>query len=183
MGRRRASDHPCLVVCPPGLEDLVADELVALGARPERTGRGSVSVGLTTRRLYAANLFLRCATRVLVRIDRFTARSFADLERNITAIDWSPWLPSDAVPRFRVTTRHSRLWHDGAVGERFAAHGDLSCHQCNEAEHGETSVQLLGTIVKAPAPSCFHNFHAGLCCDSIETAAIFGGDGGATDQW
>ena len=121
MGRRRASDHPCLVVCPPGLEDLVADELVALGARPERTGRGSVSVGLTTRRLYAANLFLRCATRVLVRIDRFTARSFADLERHITAIDWSPWLPSDAVPRFRVTTRHSRLWHDGAVGERFAA--------------------------------------------------------------
>ena len=121
MGRRRASDHPCLVVCPPGLEDLVVDELVAFGARPERTGRGSVSVGLTTRRLYAANLFLRCATRVLVRIDRFTARSFADLERQITAIDWSPWLPSYAVPRFRVTTRHSRLWHDGAVGERFAA--------------------------------------------------------------
>ena len=119
-GRRRASEHPCLVVCPPGLEDLVVEELLALGARPERTGRGSVSVGLTNRLLYAANLFLRCATRVLVRIDRFTVRSFADLERRITAIDWSPWLPEDTVPRFRVTTRHSRLWHDGAVAERFS---------------------------------------------------------------
>ncbi len=121
MARRRASDHPCLVVCPPGLEDLVADELVALGARPERTTRGGVSVGLTTRRLYAANLFLRCATRVLVRVDRFTVRSFADLERRIAAVDWSPWLGADVAPRFRVTTRHSKLWHDGAVAERFAA--------------------------------------------------------------
>ena len=95
MGRRRASDHPCLVVCPPGLEGLVADELVALGARPERTGRGSVSVGLTTRRLYAANLFLRCATRVLVRIDRFTARSFADLERYITCLLYTSPSPRD----------------------------------------------------------------------------------------
>ncbi|MBJ30403.1 MAG: RNA methyltransferase [Acidimicrobiaceae bacterium] len=121
MGRRRASDHPCLVVCPPGLEARVAEELVALGARPERTGRGGVSVGLTTRRLYAANLFQRCATRILVRADRFTVRTFADLERRIAAIDWSPWLPADAAPRFRVTTRHSKLWHGGAVAERFAA--------------------------------------------------------------
>jgi len=109
------------VVCPPGLEDLVVDELAALGARAERTTRGGVSVGLTTRRLYAANLFLRCATRVLVRVDRFTVRTFADLERRVATIDWSPWLAADVVPRFRLTIRHSKLWHDGAVAERFAA--------------------------------------------------------------
>ena len=99
----------------------MVDELAALGARAERTTRGGVSVGLTTRRLYAANLFLRCATRVLVRVDRFTVRTFADLERRVATIDWSPWLAADVVPRFRLTIRHSKLWHDGAVAERFAA--------------------------------------------------------------
>jgi putative N6-adenine-specific DNA methylase len=121
MSGRRALTHACLVVCPPGLEELVADELVALGARPGRRGKGTVSVDLTTRRLYAANLFLRCATRVLVRVGGFTVRTFADLERRIGEMDWDAWLGPDATPRFRVTTRHSKLWHDGAIAERFAA--------------------------------------------------------------
>ncbi len=121
MNSRRAPTHPCLVVCPPGLEELVAEELVALGARPGRRGKGTVTVDLTTRRLYAANLFLRCATRVLVRVGGFTVRTFADLERRIGEMDWDAWLAPDTVPRFRVTTRHSKLWHDGAIAERFAA--------------------------------------------------------------
>lgn len=121
MSGRRTPTHACLVVCPPGLEELVADELVALGARPGRRGKGTVTVDLTTRRLYAANLFLRCATRVLVRVGGFTVRTFADLERRIGELDWDSWLAPDAAPRFRVTTRHSKLWHDGAIAERFAA--------------------------------------------------------------
>jgi len=121
MSGRRAPTHACLVVCPPGLEELVADELAALGARPGRRGKGTVTVDLTTRRLYAANLFLRCATRVLVRVGGFTVRTFADLERRIGEMDWDAWLAPDTVPRFRVTTRHSKLWHDGAIAERFAA--------------------------------------------------------------
>ncbi len=117
----RGSSHACLVVCPPGLEELVADELVALGARPGRRGKGTVSVDLTTRRLYAANLFLRCATRVLVRVGGFTVRTFADLERRIGEVDWDAWVAPGTVPRFRVTSRHSRLWHAGAIEERFIA--------------------------------------------------------------
>ncbi len=99
----------------------MADELVALGARPGRRGKGTVTVDLTTRRLYAANLFLRCATRVLVRVGGFTVRTFADLERRIGEMDWDAWLGPDTTPRFRVTTRHSKLWHGGAIAERFAS--------------------------------------------------------------
>ena len=81
MAGRRTSTLDALVVCPPGLEGMVADELAALGVSRTRTEKGGVTCRLTTRQLYAANLFLRCATRVLVRVAGFTVRSFADLER------------------------------------------------------------------------------------------------------
>lgn len=119
VSRQRVRPHPCLVVCPPGLEEVVVEELRVLGGRPGRRERGAVSVELTTRQLYASNLFLRTATRVLVRIGGFTVRSFADLERRIAEIDWDPWIATGVVPRFRVTTHNSKLWHDGAVAERF----------------------------------------------------------------
>ena len=119
-GERRPT-LPCLVVCPPGLEDVVTAELDDLGIRARRTGKGSISADLTTRQLYAANLFLRSATRVLVRVARFTVRSFADLERWIREVDWDPWIGPEDRPRVRVTTRHSKLWHDGAVAERFTS--------------------------------------------------------------
>lgn len=146
MGRRRESEHACLVVCPPGLEGLIVEELLALGARPGRKGRGSVSVNLTPRRLYATNVFLRCATRVLVRVEQFTARSFADLERQISALDWSPWISSGVVPRFRVTMRHSKLWHEGAVAERFAkafGTGQPSKNQLRVDELDRDSIPLI----------------------------------------
>jgi len=110
-----------LVVCPPGLEDLVAGELVDLGAKRTRPHKGSVVTDLTTRQLYAANRHLRCATRVLVRVAGFTARTFADLERRLGEVDWAPWLSDEAQPTYRVTSRGSQLRHTGAIEERFAA--------------------------------------------------------------
>ena len=92
MAGRRTSTLDALVVCPPGLEGMVADELAALGVSRTRTEKGGVTCRLTTRQLYAANLFLRCATRVLVRVAGFTVRSFADLERRIGEVEWRDWL-------------------------------------------------------------------------------------------
>ena len=117
-GERRPT-LPCLVVCPPGLEAVVADELADLGVRPGRSSKGSVLVDMTTRQLYAANVFLRCATRILVRVAGFTVRTFPDLERRIGEVDWDHWIGPGDAPRFRVTTRNSELWHDGAVAQRF----------------------------------------------------------------
>jgi len=44
-----------LVVCPPGLEDLVAGELTGQGMERTRTHKGAVATDLTTRQLYVAN--------------------------------------------------------------------------------------------------------------------------------
>ena len=109
-----------LVVCPPGLEDLVAAELAGLGVKRTRIHKGAVATDLTTRQLYAANRSLRCATRVLVRVAGFTARSFVDLERRIGEVDWTHWLTEDARPAYRVTSRGAQLVHSGAIEERFA---------------------------------------------------------------
>ncbi len=119
MSSRRAATHSCLVVCPPGLESVVSDELADLGIRALRSSKGAVSADMTTRQLYAANVFLRCATRILVRVAGFTVRTFADLERRIAEVEWDYWIGAGDSPRFRVTSRNSELWHDGAVAQRF----------------------------------------------------------------
>jgi putative N6-adenine-specific DNA methylase len=63
-------------------------------------------------------MWLRTATRVLVRITRFEARSFADLERELQQVPWSTWLDPDIPVRLRVTSTGSQLYHRGAIAER-----------------------------------------------------------------
>lgn len=104
--------------CAPGLEDLVAGELDRLGIRPGGREPGGVSFQPTTRQLYAANLWLRTATRVLVRRASFRAESFAALERAAEALAWDEWLRAETRPVFRVSSTRSRLYHTDAVAER-----------------------------------------------------------------
>ncbi len=119
MGKRET--HRCLAVTPPGVEELTAGELTALGVAIRRSFRGGVEFRATDRQLYAANLWLRTATRVVVRVARFTATSFDDLERELTAVVWDRFLPAGTTPTVRVTSTSSRLYHTDAVAERVAA--------------------------------------------------------------
>jgi putative N6-adenine-specific DNA methylase len=105
-------------VAAPGLEELVAQELTDLGLRSARVTTGGVRFTATTRQLYAANLWLRCATRVVVRIARFEARSFAELEAGVAAVAWADWAEAGRPTRVRVSSSASRLHHTGAIAER-----------------------------------------------------------------
>jgi putative N6-adenine-specific DNA methylase len=66
-----------------------------------------------------ANLWLRTASRILVRLGAFHARTFAELERNAARLDWADFI-SDGCAAFRVTARKSRLFHTGAIAQRLA---------------------------------------------------------------
>jgi putative N6-adenine-specific DNA methylase len=55
-----------------------------------------------------------------VRIARFHADSFHELERRAKKIAWEEYLAPGATVKFRVTCRKSRLYHSDAVAERFA---------------------------------------------------------------
>ena len=106
----------CSASCSPGLEPLVVAELAELGMRPGPTGPGHIPFTATSRQLYAACLRSSVASRLLVRMAQFPARTFAALEREAAAVDWSPWTATGGT--FRVSAVKSRLFHTDAIAER-----------------------------------------------------------------
>jgi putative N6-adenine-specific DNA methylase len=101
----------------PGLESIAAGELKSLGIRG-RQEIGGVAFSADLQRLYEANLWIRTATRVLVRLGSFHASTFYELERRAKKLQWKDFLPSNGKVRVRVTCRKSKLYHSDAVGER-----------------------------------------------------------------
>ncbi len=110
--------YSAAAVCTPGLELVCSAELADLGCRPKPAGPGTVEFAANARQLYAANVWLRTASRVMVEVGRFRATDFAHLERAVAAIDWSPWIRDDIAPKFRVSSNESKLYHTEAVAER-----------------------------------------------------------------
>lgn len=109
-------------VCPPGIESLLAAECGDLGLAPGRTEPGGVAFQGDLAALYRANLELRTAVRVLLRLgDPFEARFFDDLVRQARRLAWKRVIPPGATLRFRVTSRKSRLYHEDGIAERLLA--------------------------------------------------------------
>jgi len=116
----RRARHQLFVQCVPGSERLVEAELRRLGLHTGRRVRGGVEADGSTRQIYLANRQCRLATRILLRVGRFTADTFAALEAGTARIDWSPWVGDQHVV-VRVGTSSSRLYHTDAIAERVAA--------------------------------------------------------------
>jgi putative N6-adenine-specific DNA methylase len=118
-------DLECFAVAAPGLEPLVAAELRALGElQPVAVGEtepGGVSFRADRAGLYAANLHLRIASRVLVRIGAFHTSAFHELERHAARLPWGEFVASGQPVAFRVTSRKSRLYHQDAIAQRLLA--------------------------------------------------------------
>jgi putative N6-adenine-specific DNA methylase len=111
---------PCLAVTAPGLAPLAEQELRAIGIAPEATAAEGVSFSASPVQLYAANLWLRTATRVVIRVASFRAETFAELERRARRVVWERYITTGDRVRIRVTCRKSRLYHSDAVAERIA---------------------------------------------------------------
>jgi putative N6-adenine-specific DNA methylase len=108
-------------VTPPGVEGITARELSGLGLSPESTEPGGVAFGATHRELYATNLEVRTANRILVRLAEFPARAFYELERKAKRVPWGQVLRPGAPVSFRVTSRKSKLYHLDGIAERLLA--------------------------------------------------------------
>ncbi len=57
---------------------------------------------------------------MIVRVEKFHADSFHELERRAKRIPWDLYVTKGSRVRFRVTCRKSRLYHSDAVAERLA---------------------------------------------------------------
>jgi putative N6-adenine-specific DNA methylase len=117
---RRPGTYGAFAVSAPGLESIVASELVELKAGDVHIVDGGVEFLASLRSLYEVNLQLRTASRVLVRLARFRAMSFAELEKKARTIPWELVLSRGEPVLLRVTCRKSRLYHSDAVAERIA---------------------------------------------------------------
>lgn len=105
-------------ICTPGLESFLEAELLALGIKAKPGAHGVVPFRATTRQLYAANVWLRTASRVLVRLATFRATDFAHLQMRASEVDWAPWIGNDIAPEFRVTSHKSKLYHTEGIAQR-----------------------------------------------------------------
>lgn len=111
--------YSCFAITTPGLEAITRKELADLGITQAEAIPGGVKWIGDTESLYLANLWSRTASRIIVRIAGFSANNFPKLEREAKKIPWTGLLPSTGAISLRVTAKKSRLYHSGAVAERF----------------------------------------------------------------
>lgn len=89
-----------------GLEAVVSRELKQLGYVDQRVEDGRVTFSGDAAALCRANINLRCAERVLLKLGEFEARDFDALFEGTQEIDWVGILPVDA--EFPVSGRSVR---------------------------------------------------------------------------
>jgi putative N6-adenine-specific DNA methylase len=106
-------------VTAPGLESITAAELAELGITAAASVGGVEWEG-PAEQAYLANLRLRTASRVVVRIGEFRARTFFELERHARKLPWARFIARGARIRLRVTSKKSKLYHEGAIAQRLA---------------------------------------------------------------
>jgi putative N6-adenine-specific DNA methylase len=120
----------------PGLAEILARELTALGLRPDAVSGEGVTFHGGLDAVRRANMELRTASRVLVRLGSFSARTFAEMERRAAKLDWRPYVSAGGTATFRVTARKCRLYHTGAIAERLARTAGVSLHPAAADDSG-----------------------------------------------
>ena len=107
----------------PGLEDLCRRELLSISI-PEKSlfaSEGGVAFSGRVHDCYSANLHLRTANRILMRIASFKATNFRMLRRKLADFPWELYLQPHHRHELSVSARHSRLYHTEAVADQFKA--------------------------------------------------------------
>ena len=97
-----------------GLEEVLAGELVQLGANNVQIERRAVSFTGDKRMLYTANFCLRTASRVLVPIATFKAKNTDDIYLQVKQLDWAQYMTAKTTFQIDATVysdlfRHSQF--------------------------------------------------------------------------
>ena len=79
-----------------GLESVVARELKSLGYEPKNIEVGRTLFTGSERDICRANIHLRCAGHVLIRVGEFPCEDFGQLFDQTVELPWERWLPKNA---------------------------------------------------------------------------------------
>ncbi|WP_172295876.1 class I SAM-dependent RNA methyltransferase [Pseudoruegeria sp. HB172150] len=112
-------DFEIFLAAPPGLEPVLAEEARAEGFALPRPVPGGVETRGGWSEVWRANLVLRGASRVLVRIGEFRAFHLAQLDKRARKFPWGDYLRPDVPVKVEVATnRKSKIYHAGAAAQR-----------------------------------------------------------------
>ena len=120
------------VSCPPGLESILAAEYHQLNftrvkIKPSDDSSSKQFIGEETggmefegplEQVYLANLHMRTASRVTVRLGEFIAITFAELRKKASKLEWEKYLLPGQKVTVQAVCHKSRLYHSDAVAER-----------------------------------------------------------------
>lgn len=124
-----------------GLEQVLATELVQLGANNVQVERRAVSFTGDKRMLYTANMCLRTASRVLVPILSFKAQKADDIYEQVKALDWSQYMTVKTTFQIDATVYSDYFRHSQFVTYRVK---DAIVDYWMERENQRPSVKLEG---------------------------------------
>ena len=122
-----------------GLEQVLATELVQLGANNVQVERRAVSFTGDKRMLYTANMCLRTASRVLVPILSFKAQKADDIYEQVKALDWSQYMTVKTTFQIDATVYSDYFRHSQFVTYRVK---DAIVDYWMERENQRPSVKL-----------------------------------------
>lgn len=94
-----------------GLEPVLRDELISLGAQNVEIGNRMVSFEGDLEMMYRANLSLRTALRILKPIEKFTAANTDELYDIVREIEWEKYMSSDSTFAIDATVNSSEFNH------------------------------------------------------------------------
>ena len=89
-----------------GLEAIVKRELLALGYTDLQVSEGKVAFSANIEDIPTANLWLRSADRVLLKMGEFRATTFEELFEQTKALVWEEWIPVDG--KFTVNGKSTK---------------------------------------------------------------------------
>ncbi len=104
----------------PGLERLLRMEAAEKGFKKPKMTPGGVRFRGKWPEVWRANLQLRGASKVLVRIGSFEAMQLSQLDKRAQHVPWGDFLRADVSVRVEASCSNSRIYHSGAVVERFS---------------------------------------------------------------
>lgn len=92
-----------------GLEAVVKREIQELGYKIIKTEDAKVTFEGDERAIVRSNLWLRCADRVLLKLEEFKAETFEELFQQIKGINWEELIPPDGKIIVNGTSVKSKL--------------------------------------------------------------------------
>ena len=109
---------PFFATCPKGLEYLLRDELIALGASEVHEALSGVHFSGELVDAYRACLWSRLASRILMPLSEFAAADEHALYDGVQAIDWSAHLTEDSTLAVDAVSNASLLRHTRYLAQK-----------------------------------------------------------------